>query len=413
MLKSIKKLKSKFFPFNIRSNIKSSQCYTQLLTITPEKLNKLLQLNDGVNKLNGLEKEERACDADGLYINIPQAEAGFFPPLFYRSETHQQGSQIGTILIREAYYAIYYSLTQLEYNINEIKDEYADLVFNWSYKLKYGKKDDRIYIEHGWLPRSMFQISPSGTNSLSHVAKEFHHRKVSELRRNDLNRSMANLKLLYSCSIKKSKVKQIQKQVKEPFILFAFQLANDANLQYSNSEFSKYFSKKPEDTLRFSQACIDKLSSYDLPCRVVFKQHPVDKNDINKLNKKKEDVFWDNSIDFTTHEIFSSGLCKLVVTVNSNTIHEAAIWGIPGIALGTLMWVESQSNRPFSKDLEDVVSVMNNNSFDDNMLIYIQHLLEYQWSLNDLQNPLIVEELIRTKGRCMPSKLRSKYGTQI
>jgi len=66
-----------------------------------------------LNKLNGLEKEERACDADGLYINIPQAEAGFFPPLFYRSETHQQGSQIGTILIREAYYAIYYFFFEL------------------------------------------------------------------------------------------------------------------------------------------------------------------------------------------------------------------------------------------------------------------------------------------------------------
>jgi len=394
------------------STRKISNVY-KLMTVSSTKQQELISLYKDCLSFNGCKSRGKIDDPQLKSVNLPQAESEFYPPLFYRSEKHRSGSRMGIIHIREAYYALFSSLSQLGISINSVNNDLADVVFNWSYKVHLGSDKARIYLEHGWLPRSSFQISSMGTNARSHVANEFHARKQSELRKDDLLHSTSNLKSLFSLSVRQEKVKQIKERIKSPFILFAFQLANDANLKYSNSDFSKYFSIEQAGSIKFAQACIDCLSSYSMPLPVIYKQHPVDRNNIHLCNKKADDIFFDNSCDYTTHEIFSSGLCKLVITVNSNTLHEASIWGVPGIALGTMIWNEAKQNRPYSNNLNDIESIIDSKQNDDNLLLYIQHLLENQWSTSDLQNPLIVKELLDNKACCNPFKLRSKYKIEL
>jgi len=150
-----------------------------------------------------------------------------------------------------------------------------------------------------------------------------------------------------------------------------------------------------------------------LPLPVLFKQHPRDENDLESLlhfrDCRNRLISNDQKID--TNELLASGRCKLVVGVNSNTLHEALVWEIPVVALGTLLWDESRQDRPLDKDLSAAEGRLGRETaLDATRLSYLFHVVANQWNLSDFQNPLMVDELIRARGHCVPGELRGRFG---
>ena len=356
------------------------------------------------------ERERAGVLRKGKTLLIPQADRAFDPPLFFPNHTYQKGSEKGMILVRQAFYALHHSCSLLDWCSAGVQlDAYPSgdghWTVNWSAKPSYGDIRSRLYIEHGWLPRWAYQISPDGTNANSHIAEAFGRRQLHELNPGRLSVALEAVREQFAVQLVPEDVSSLREAIRTPFVLFAFQLANDANLRDSGSVLKDYYSTAPDANVRFAQACVDLVYASQPDYPVLFKQHPVDGSDLTSIKLRTGDRFVGNSQKISTHSLFATGFCRLVVAVNSNTLHEASVWGVPAVALGTLVWKESGlTDRPYPKSLEDGLERVGKSIGEQPVLcLYLQHLIENQWTLNDLMNPAKVKALLEGDGRLVPN----------
>ena len=357
-----------------------------------------------------------------LKINFPQADSDFDPSLFYPLEKYPNNNKIGMLDVKNALIVLYRTLYSLGYSVNDVPPDESELIFNWSGKhINYQTGGKTLIIEHGWLPRWSYQISDLGANARAHYAHSYQYSDLTGEEREYVTAYTAKMKKLYEMGINPEKVEKLKAQIKTPFILFPFQMSNDFNLKYSNTEFEEFYSTKLEGNITFSQACINYAEKGNpplpIPFPILFKQHPMDKNtDIKqKLEISKDNLILENSDGVSTGELFATGLCKAVVSINSNTIHEALMWNIPSISIGTLLWSENTVKKPFPSKIEnigeDIGSIIDKNVLEDEVVLsYLFHVLKNQWFLSDFQNPYMVKTLVETCGRCEPYTLRKEYG---
>ena len=351
----------------------------------------------------GIRRTEK--DSAALDFVAPQAINEFFPPITVRNEAHLQGSAMGMVSIRLAHYALYLGLDAMGVRYNQVAPEVADLVLNWSYKMHDGPPECRMYIEHGWLPRSAYQISPDGTNGLSHVARDYRYKDLGDDETNVIEKRINALKKAYSKSVREDRVSKFVNEVKEPFILFALQLANDANLKYSNSAYADLYGPEQEDTRRLVEACVESIPGLHLPFKTLIKKHPVDRNQYGNLHGSDDYEFMDEASDIRSHEIFASGLCRGVIAINSNTLHEASVWGIPSVALGSLLWSGDCGVRPYPERWDGDAE---QDGLPMKTLSYLSWLLDNQWTLDDFLNPVMLSALLESRGRCVPGAVRNE-----
>ncbi|HSA06213.1 MAG TPA: hypothetical protein P5556_03450 [Candidatus Gastranaerophilales bacterium] len=317
--------------------------------------------------------------------------------------------------IRGAYNTLYKTLKSSNASLNYLDAKFADLFICWSNKHDI-KNSNKIFMEHGWLPRFSFQLSPLGSNALGHYAKEYVFNEITDKQRDSILRHFSTLKFYFEQNIDFKKIDYLKEQIKEEFVIFPFQLANDFNLKHSNSCFARFYEPEQGENHLFAQECINFAEKHVDNIKIIFKQHPVDntENFSEKVfydNKKNSLILKEDKISLT--ELFLTGLCKGIISVNSNSVHEALLWGIPSICAGTLIWNEDtvKNNRPFGKDLEDLDKIFKLNVLEDQKtLSYINNILKNQWYLSDFQNPLMVKHLIETGGSCCPNDLRKEYG---
>ena len=312
---------------------------------------------------------------------------------------------------------LYATLEDSGYPVNRCEPAKVDLVFDWSGKAQnYTTGGAVLFMEHGWLPRYSYQISNKGTNSKSHVAENYRYKNLSTLERSIVQRYCNKIMRIMTCKIEASTESKVKRHINHDHILFPFQLSNDMNLLNSNNSLSKHYSAGIHSNISFAQACIDLVEAADPPLPVVFKQHPVDKNENLtaklKLNDHRNKIVT-NDDAIGTSDIFASNLCKLVISVNSNTMHEALAFGIPGISLGTMMWNERVSDRPLPDGLDSIERLLEKKTdYENHRNSYLLHLIKNQWFLSDFQNPLIVRALIDSLGQAAPFDLRSSYGLE-
>ena len=356
--------------------------------------------------------QHESIGEDIFKVNFPQAKTDFKPPLFYPTEVWT-GSRWGMMELKNAFQVLYRTLNMLDYSVNEYPNKHADIIFDWSGKhIGYQTEGKILIMEHGWIPRWSYQISDLGTNSRGHYARYKYHPLKGEERGYVIN-YLEKLLQIYKNDINWIKVEDIKKNIKEPFILFPFQLATDFNLKYSKTQFAQFYSKNSEKNVLFAQACIDHIEETDISLPVIFKQHPMDPifDLIKKLKlRNMKNILLKKDKGVSTHELFATGLCKLVIGINSNTLHEAAVWNIPSISLGTLIWDNLTNPKPFSADIEEAERLIGTTVISNKIILaYMYHLIKNQWFLSDFQNPLIVREILRTEGRCESFATRKKY----
>ena len=150
-------------------------------------------------------------------------------------------------------------------------------------------------------------------------------------------------------------------------------------------------------------ACVELVRSMNPPLPVVFKQHPRDPNDYTELATEGELLFLDARTNLRTHEIFASGACAGVISINSNTLHEATVWKVPAVALGKLVWGPDCGTRPYPDNLGDLDP---NQASSPTTVSYLHWLLRNQWTLSDFLDPVILSHLVDRRGYCVPGDLR-------
>jgi hypothetical protein len=306
-----------------------------------------------------------------MNIHFPQAESGYGLS-FFNPATRQGQTSAVFMDLKCAFQILYRTILSLGHSINEGSWAESDIIFHWSQKgIEEYKTSAKIFvIEHGWVPRWSYQISDKGTNSQGHYAG-YRFERLNEREKSFVRNYAKKLRDSYTLTINDAHVQEIKKKIKEPFILFPFQLASDANLRYSKTAFSKFFSRTQNNNVAFAQACIDRVARCKLPLKIVFKQHPVDKNAaIDRiLRNQRDNIVLTNNDAVSTHELFATGLCKLVIGINSNTLHEALIWNVPVVSLAAMIWDDRGRNRPLPKDIARAEEIIRRVPWDDDVTL--------------------------------------------
>lgn len=190
-----------------------------------------------------------------------------------------------------------------------------------------------LFVEAGWLPRWHYQVSPSGINADSHVAQA--HRqtgtgKTHRLRRKRAQRYLYNLRTARceryanSYSYADPTAGARPKRLPPRFILAPLQVETDSNLRHLHD--------------RKMQSFIDRLSRWNPPLPIVFRRHPARIAWGLQVHLRREDDVLTDYRDTTVHAYLREPGCAAVVTLNSNTAHDALTWNVPVIALERGVW---------------------------------------------------------------------------
>lgn len=346
-----------------------------------------------------------------LRINFPMALLREETPLCEPGEVNP-GRKLGVIDRRAPFLLLYQSLTKLGHQVGEYEPGECDLNFFWTSKrMPESERAKSIIMEVAWLPRWHYQVSPTGSNYLGHYARRNQFDRLTAPELEFIKDYLTKLQALFAQAVDWQKVARLRSRLTSDFVLFAFQLANDLNLKFSGTEFARLYTPADDRNAVLAQACIDKTVEARSPLPILFKQHPCDMTPDFKGRLNTDQWVLDNSDDFSPHEIFATGRCKGVISINSNTVHEATAWNIPAVCLGKLIWDSSAAMPPYSSRLDDLERIIQSPPHEDvTVLAYLHYLVRNQWMLSDFQNLSMVAELLRTRGGCEPMELRQLVG---
>jgi hypothetical protein len=261
-----------------------------------------------------------------------------------------------------------------------------------------------IYAEHGWLPRWSYQLSSKGCNSNSHIKFVGGKDYVAIIGGQEvLERLKSNLRISFG------EPRTCNGQLTEkPFVLVPLQTksGNFGVSSRSATPFAAYY-KRHRTNDKLGQVLIDYLESISPSSRFIFTRHPLDREHYN--------ICSDSSILYSgkalrTIDLLRHFNCRGVIGINSNVLHEALLWNKPALPLGEML-ANSSSDGPFYTDFgsfpETGQSDKGNQLFADQ---YMAMIFAYQWTLSDIQNPLILREIFQNVDALVPYEVRSKYG---
>jgi len=245
-----------------------------------------------------------------------------------------------------------------------------------------------IYCEHGWLPRSGYQISSLGVNQHHHVTIELRDESIIipaatqwELERLD------HLKLGFPPAIHPSDL------CEEPFFLFALQLSTDLNLRQCGLDLASASSRKDG-----SEFLLQQLSSMMADCnsaaRVIFLQHPAEKAkvDARPLLQPNHD-YVTNTRKLRFLDLASSPSCMGVLSINSNALNEAMLFSRPVFQMGDFL-MKRFPNHLYPHSLEEFLHDPGKCLNSEITTRYLALLMNRQTPLEDLVDPVALLNLI-------------------
>lgn len=272
----------------------------------------------------------------------------------------------------------------------------------------YATRGPRVYCEHGWLPRSDYQISHRGINADSHAAPfAWNGAALSSAQDAALDAHVAAIKSASHAGhyryMQAGGLDDIA--LPDAFLLVPLQIETDTNIV-----------RHVPAGLRTMQAFIDHLSACDPPWPMIFKQHPADARTANRhlrlRLRRRQDLLWPQTRG-NIHQMLTGGRCKGIITLNSNVAHDGLLWDVPAVVLGRNVWpqrgVVAPFVTPFLTALPDDWSRLAASAEDAQARAcrraYAHHLIEHQWTLAQASDPQRVAELIEvtTRHRTQPA----------
>ena len=262
-----------------------------------------------------------------------------------------------------------------------------------------------LYCEHGWLPRSAYQISPRGINAGSHLAPfAWDGTPLSADENAALDGHVAAIK---SASFDghyqyMQAGKDVADGLPPAFLIAPLQIESDTNLVYYAPAL-----------LRTMQQFVDHISRANPPWPVLFKQHPMDARHGNRhlrlTLRRRQDRLWPHTRG-NIHQLLQSGACRGIVTINSNVAHDGLLWDVPAIVLGRNVWPSSGEHLPFltamPRDWSALAASVTTQPGVECRRAYAHFLMRHQWTLADARNPDRVATLL-AGARSRPAGERS------
>jgi predicted SAM-dependent methyltransferase/glycosyltransferase involved in cell wall biosynthesis len=264
----------------------------------------------------------------------------------------------------------------------------ADLHIMWNGR-RYDGRKPALYCEHGWLPRSAFQISPKGINACSHIAP-FHWdgEPLPAYATAELDAHFASVR----SAVLAEEPKGPEVVAPSDFLLVPLQMEFDTNIVWH----------APAE-LQTMQSLVDYVTLLAPLWPVVFKQHPSDARRANQhlglVMRRTQDRLWPHSKG-TIHSLLRDPGCRGILTINSNVAHDGLLWDVPAIVLGRNVWPSAGPLAPFLTSAPTAWA-----EFRESMLApqvvqcrraYASFLVRNQWTLAKARDPEQVERLLRS-----------------
>ncbi|MEH6413428.1 glycosyltransferase [Pseudomonas sp. CGJS7] len=265
----------------------------------------------------------------------------------------------------------------------------------------YTTQGPTLYCEHGWLPRSDYQISPRGINADSHAAPfAWDGRALDGERDAALQRRLDAIKSAefdgYYQYMQANRPQSTA--LPERFLLVPLQIESDTNIV-----------RHAPARLRTMQALIDHVSRLDPPWPVIYKQHPADARTGNRhlrlQLRRRQDLLWPQTRG-NIHQMLRSGQCAGILTLNSNVAHDGLLWDVPAIVLGRNVWPAQAPVQPFLTQVPDDWSRLAASVSEADSVAcrraYAWHLISHQVSLAESSDPDRVAALLELALRERP-----------
>jgi glycosyltransferase involved in cell wall biosynthesis len=251
-----------------------------------------------------------------------------------------------------------------------------------------------LYCEHGWLPRTDYQISRGGINADSHFAPwTWDGESITKEEKEALEIHLESIRNSDSTYEFMQPRKPAVTDLPDEYLLVPLQMEWDTNIvRHVPAKF------------RRMQNLIDVVEDANPPWPVIFKQHPADRNRGNRqlklrLSRKCNQLRAHN--DGNIHQLLkSSDRCKAIITLNSNVAHDGLLWGIPSIVLGKNIWPRGERLSPFMHAIPPDWS-----RFEEWNLLpetracrdaYMHFIRINQWTRKDVRNEEKVTALLKS-----------------
>lgn len=255
-----------------------------------------------------------------------------------------------------------------------------------------------LYCEHGWLPRSSYQISPRGINAASHIAPfSWDGAQLSDKHERVLDEHLAAVKAAAHAGYYQymQADKSAATGLPAAFLLVPLQMEYDTNLVHHAPAH-----------LRTMQALIDHVSGLNPPWPVLFKQHPMDAQrgdrHLRLRVRRQQDRLWPHARG-NIHQMLKGGACRGIVTINSNVAHDSLLWNVPAVVLGRNVWPTQGSVTPFLTAIPRDWSLLTASVTQPEAIAcrraYMHFLIRNQWTLADARDPQRVGELVESATR--------------
>jgi hypothetical protein len=253
-----------------------------------------------------------------------------------------------------------------------------------------------LFCEHGWLPRSDYQISPRGINADSHAATfDWDRRALEAAESAALDAHFAKVKAAALAGQHHYSEAGASEPLPEEFLLVPLQMEGDTNLI-----------RHAPANLRTMRALVDFVSRLDPPWPVVYKQHPADARGSHAQLKLVPGRLCDRirpDASGNVHALLSSGACRGILAINSNVAHDGLLWDIPAIVLGRNVWPASGRIMPFLTAVPLDWSALAESATAAEAVAcrraYAYHLVRHQWTLDEARDPERVAWLLESVAR--------------
>lgn len=256
-----------------------------------------------------------------------------------------------------------------------------------------------LFCEHGWLPRSHYQISRAGINADSHLAPfSWDGTPLSAEEGAALDAHIARIKAAAFTGYYQymEAGKDASGNLPAEFLLVPLQIESDTNLV-----------RHAPAHLRRMQSLIDHVARLDPPWPVLFKQHPADALRGNRhlllRVRRPQDLLWPHARG-NIHQMLKGGGCRGILTINSNVAHDGLLWDVPAIVLGRNVWPCAGARTPFLTAIPRDWSLLCESVTAPDALAcrraYAHFLMKGQWSLEEARDPRRVAALLaEARGR--------------
>jgi hypothetical protein len=346
-------------------------------------------------------------------IIVPQAKVHKLP--FPEARETQESGMAGAPNAHLALYALTRTLKMLGFYLTDETcfNVISNSIIYWGHGPKYANS---ITLEHGWLPRWAYQLSPGGSNAFSHMAQQYrpnfpvHHSDTL------LDAKLAHCRYIWCSLFDKGLQKDLDTLPKE-FIIVPLQSPMSEYIQeHAERLFKVEIPRNRDGYLVLAQAMVDYIERFDLGgVPVLFKQEPRDPNDLSEslVFKNPNNGLLTNDVKVTLHQLMASGRCRGLVGFNTNSVHESLAWNVPAVSIGEFLWPKNTKRPPIPDD----VSILGGHSYSNPLAMptirhYLKYVMDHQWELSDFQNPLIVKEILESGGLCHPYLTRVKYSVE-